>query len=91
MGLVGGEELEETASTVISAKQSTFAAEVGNTTRNPTIKNKIILFFAIKNNEIILIEKIEMKSIYKVEYNRRSEDLVVTGLSLVVLKMFLAK
>jgi hypothetical protein len=44
LGLVCGEELEETASTVISAKQSTFAAEVGNTIRNPTIKNKIVLF-----------------------------------------------
>jgi hypothetical protein len=30
LGLVCGEELEETASTVISAKQSTFAAEVMN-------------------------------------------------------------
>jgi hypothetical protein len=32
--MVCSEELEETASTVISAKQSTFAAEVMNTIKN---------------------------------------------------------
>jgi hypothetical protein len=53
LGLVCGEELEETASTVNSAKQSTLAAEVLNTIRNPTIKNKIVLFFVCVRKSLI--------------------------------------